>query len=110
MDPELEEQMKMLTQWTQQQEAIMQGFGNETRELKAKQAQLEQENLKLKEEQEKTLAQIPQQMAVMNANTFNSGGTNAPQTVDDMLKDITSDLLDSEDDELEENIKSWIEK
>ena len=105
--------MKMLSQWTQQQEALMQGFGNETKELKAKQAQLEQENLKLKEEQEKALAQIPQQMAVAQANNVMTQQQNtgeAHQTVNDMLDDITSGLLDSDDDELEENIKSWIEK
>ena len=111
---EQEEQMKMLSQWTQQQEALMQGFGNETKELKAKQAQLEQENLKLKEEQEKALAQIPQQMAVVQANNTTTSqqtnAANAPQTMDEMLSDITSGLLDTDDDELEDNIKSWIEK
>ena len=111
---EQEEQMKMLSQWTQQQEALMQGFGNETKDLKAKQAQLEQENLKLKEEQEKALAQIPQQMAVVQANNTTTSqqtnAANAPQTMDEMLSDITSGLLDTDDDELEDNIKSWIEK
>lgn len=112
---EQEEQMKMLNQWTQQQEAIMQGFGNETRELKAKQEQLEKENLKLKEEHEKALAQIPQQMNMVQTG---GGGATSPQqsiannqvTMEDVLNDITSGLLDTNDDELEENIKSWIEK
>ena len=67
----------------------------------------------LKEEQEKALAQIPKQMAVAQANNVMTQQQNtgeAPQTVNDMLDDITSGLLDSDDDELEENIKSWIEK
>ena len=75
---------------------------------------MEQENLKLKEEQEKALAQIPQQMAVVQANNTTTSqqtnAANAPQTMDEMLSDITSGLLDTDDDELEDNIKSWIEK